>query len=48
MGLYFFESELSQKHELVAAALKIWHVYLGENSNNEIMQLCGSEIVICF
>ena len=31
-GLCFYYKHLSQKHELVAAKLKVWHVYVGGNS----------------
>jgi hypothetical protein len=38
-GLCFYDKRLSQKHELVAAQLKAWHVYLGGNSPDEIRAL---------
>ena len=38
-GLCFYDPHLSQKHELVMAQLKTWHVYIGGDSPTEIMSL---------
>ena len=39
LGLCFYDEILSQEYELVAAQLKVWGIYLGGNSIDEIKSL---------